>query len=202
MKTFETNPYKKIHSKDLIMMPWKNGGGMTTEIARGGKRTKNSDWGWRVSIAVVETNGPFSIFRGIERTMSIIEGNGMDLNSPDGGSFTLSLFKIAKFDGETVLKGRLRHGSVKNFNVMVDRNLFDAYLEIINTRTQVTSSVGPNSIVLIHQVNGAITRIKHDQNFTSLAAQETIVFENNKLIEVQSPSNSLLAIVRINKKHN
>ena len=102
---------------------------MTTEIARGGKRTKNSDWGWRVSIAVVETNGPFSIFRGIERTMAIIEGNGMDLDSPDGGSFTLSLFKIAKFDGETVLKGRLRHGSVKNFNVMVDRNLFDAYLE-------------------------------------------------------------------------
>ena len=85
---------------------------------------------------------------------------------------------------------------------MVDRNLFDAYLEIINTRTQVTSSVASNSIVLIHQVKGAITKIKHGQNFTSLAAQETIVFENNKLIEVQSPSNSLLAIVRINKKHN
>ena len=202
MKTFETNSYKKIHSKDLIMMPWKNGGGMTAEIARGGKRTKNSDWGWRVSIALVETNGPFSIFRQIERTMSIIEGNGIDLVSPDGVSFTLSLFKIVKFDGETVLNGRLRHGSVKNFNVMVNRNLFTACLEIINTRTRVISSVEPNSIVLIHQVKGGITKIKHDQNFTSPAEQESIVFKNNKLIEVQSPSNSPLAIVRINKKHN
>lgn len=202
MKTFETNPYKKIHSKDLIIMPWKNGGGMTAEIARGGKRTKNSDWEWRVSIAVVETNGPFSIFRGIERTMSIIEGNGIDLVSPDGVSFTLSLFKIVKFDGETVLKGRLRHGSVKNFNVMVDRNLFTACLEIINTKTQMVSSVESNFIVLIHQVKGGITKIEHDQTFTSLTAQETIVFESNKIIEFQSPSNTVLAIVRINKKHN
>ena len=85
---------------------------------------------------------------------------------------------------------------------MVNRNLFNACLEIINTRTRVISSVEPNSIVLIHQVKGEITKIKHDQNFISLAAQETIVFENNKLIEVQSRSNSLLAIVRINKKHN
>ena len=202
MKNFKTRPYKKIPSKDLIMMPWKNGGGMTTEIARGDAETKNRDWGWRVSIAVVETNSPFSIFKGIERTMSIIEGNGMDLDSPDGKNFSLDLFKVVKFDGETALKGRLRHGSVKNFNVMVDRNLFTACLEIINTRTQVVSSVEPNAIVLIHQVKGEITKIKHGQNFINLAAQETIIFENNKIIEVQSPSNTLLVIVRINKKSN
>jgi environmental stress-induced protein Ves len=184
------------------MMPWKNGGGMTSEIVRGDAKTKNRDWGWRVSIAVVETNSPFSIFKGIERTMSIIEGNGMDLDSPDGKNFSLDLFKVVKFDGETALKGRLRHGSVKNFNVMVDRNLFTACLEIINTRTQVVSSVEPNSIVLIHQVKGEVTKIKHDQNFANLAAQETIVFESNKIIEVQSPSNTLLVIVRINKKSN
>jgi environmental stress-induced protein Ves len=47
-------------------MPWKNGGGETTEIAVFPDGAGLSDFDWRVSMARVDGDGPFSSFPGIE----------------------------------------------------------------------------------------------------------------------------------------
>lgn len=60
-------------------MPWKNGGGETVEIAVSPDSAGLADFDWRVSMATVAADGPFSVFPSIDRTLSILEGEGMTL---------------------------------------------------------------------------------------------------------------------------
>ncbi|MBM7325185.1 HutD family protein, partial [Agrobacterium sp. S2] len=49
-------------------MPWKNGGGVTTEIIVHPAKASMADFDWRISMANVAQDGPFSIFPGVDRT--------------------------------------------------------------------------------------------------------------------------------------
>src|SRR5262249_42453179 len=61
-------------------MPWKNGGGTTTQVAIDPPGIDgNGRFRWRLSIADVERSGPFSAFPGYERTIMVIAGRGMEL---------------------------------------------------------------------------------------------------------------------------
>ena len=57
-------------------MPWANGRGTTTEMMR-----VDGPEGllWRLSMASVIEDGPFSLFPGIERNLTVISGPGFDL---------------------------------------------------------------------------------------------------------------------------
>ena len=66
---------------DFHSMPWKNGAGRTTEIAVHPPGAALDTFAWRVSIADVERDGPFSRFPGIDRTIVLLEGAGMRLRS-------------------------------------------------------------------------------------------------------------------------
>lgn len=60
-------------------MPWKNGGGETREIAVHPPQATLDELHWRISMASVTTDGPFSRFPGIDRTLCILQGTGMRL---------------------------------------------------------------------------------------------------------------------------
>ena len=55
---------RRVLLSDVKASPWKNGGGVTREIAKGAAAGPDDDWGWRISIAEVERDGPFSTFPG------------------------------------------------------------------------------------------------------------------------------------------
>ena len=198
MTSLTTIPYKKLLPKDLITMPWKNGSGITTEVARGGQCSTTGNWGWRISIAIVATDGPFSIFAGINRTISVIEGSGMDLYYQDGRQIALDLFEIVEFSGGIALEGKLRDGLIKNFNVMVDQNSFSTSLKIHNGKTHVKLVVENNALVLIHLLAGEGSQIKCNQNVINLQPNETIIYRNNDILNICLSEDALLAITRIN----
>ncbi len=66
-----------LRAADHKRMPWKNGGGETVEIAVAPQDAALGDFDWRISMATVAADGPFSIFPGIDRTLSILSGSGM-----------------------------------------------------------------------------------------------------------------------------
>jgi uncharacterized protein len=68
--------------QDYRRMPWKNGGGETAEIAVFPEGATLDDFDWRISMATVSADGPFSLFPGVDRTLSVLEGDGpiIDLN--------------------------------------------------------------------------------------------------------------------------
>jgi environmental stress-induced protein Ves len=106
---------------DYRRMPWKNGGGQTTEIAAFPAGAGLASFVWRVSIADVLHDGPFSPFPGIDRTLVLLEGDGMRL-SGDGAPIELrTRFEPVAFSGDAALHCSLIAGPVRDFNLMVRR---------------------------------------------------------------------------------
>ena len=48
--------------------PWRNGGGVTRELLRW---PADDGWRLRISVADIHTDGPFSVFAGVQRRNSI-----------------------------------------------------------------------------------------------------------------------------------
>ena len=60
-------------------MPWKNGLGATIEIAVFPADAGLAEFEWRVSMATVANDGAFSGFEGIDRTLTVLGGDGLSL---------------------------------------------------------------------------------------------------------------------------
>jgi uncharacterized protein len=111
-----------LRSASYRRMPWKNGGGETTEIAVWPEGSGLDDFGWRVSMARVERGGPFSAFPGVDRTLSILDGEGLRLEiacrpaiSLDGAAAPYS------FPADQPTDSTLIGGPVTDLNVMTRR---------------------------------------------------------------------------------
>lgn len=104
------------HTDTLPATPWKNGGGLTREIAR---REENGALIWRISLANVDRDGPFSQFAGLMRVLTVIDGAGIDLRSPN--SVIMARFGApVRFSGELPVEGRLIGGPIRDLNVIFD----------------------------------------------------------------------------------
>ena len=100
-------------------MPWKNGGGSTTEIAIGPAGASLDAFDWRISMARVATDGPFSTFDGIDRTLAVIKGGGMELTIGDQAAVVLgSDTAPLAFPGDVPTTARLLAGEITDLNVM------------------------------------------------------------------------------------
>ncbi|MFN3499133.1 MAG: HutD family protein [Pannonibacter indicus] len=111
-------------------MPWKNGGGITHELAVFPQAAGLEDFGWRLSMAEVASDGPFSAFTGIDRTLALMDGAGISLDFGFGGEVILSApGTFTSFDGGVPVTGRLIDGPVLDFNVMTRRGVFRHSME-------------------------------------------------------------------------
>ena len=119
--------------KDYRDMPWKNGGGTTCELFRLPHPHRLEDFALRLSIATVASGGPFSIFPGIDRTLMLLEGEGMALQfSGEAAERVLDVpLQPIAFPGEAAVDCRLLGGSLRDFNVMVARDWGRAHTQII-----------------------------------------------------------------------
>lgn len=111
-----------IRAANLIASPWKNGGGVTREVAAHPPGAAFDAFVWRVSIADVAQAGPFSRFEGVGRTLTLLAGAGIRLVETGGTSHELlEPLDVAHFAGETQIDATLIDGATRDFNVMVHR---------------------------------------------------------------------------------
>ena len=103
-------------------MPWKNGGGITTEIAIAPVAAAVDDFDWRLSVAEVARSGPFSPFPGCQRTIALLDGAGMTLEFADGRRHELAPMQPWTFDGAAAVEGTLAHGPVRDLNLICARH--------------------------------------------------------------------------------
>lgn len=108
--------YQIVMPQDFASSRWKNGGGVTHEILRD---NVNDPWQWRISIAEVASDGPFSRFEGMSRILTVIDGNGLDLHTPEG-VLAARRFRPLGFAGDTPVECRMLAGPVRNLNVIYD----------------------------------------------------------------------------------
>ncbi len=120
-----------IPKSEYRVTPWKNGGGTTAEIFVSPERGGRFDW--RVSIATVATNGPFSNFMGYERHIMVLAGDGMLLEIDENTKQRLEPMAPFSFSGDSNTYGHLITGPVSDFNLIVRRDYGNGLLRVINT---------------------------------------------------------------------
>jgi environmental stress-induced protein Ves len=110
--------FKVLRAKSYARMPWKNGGGETREIAIFPSAASLDTLEWRVSMAVVAQNGPFSSFPGIDRTLCVLEGAGMELDFGSGGGIRTVTPTSAPFEfaADRPLQARLLDGAITDLS--------------------------------------------------------------------------------------
>lgn len=124
-------PLRIVRAHALKAAPWKNGGGVTREIAAYPVGASLDTFVWRVSVADVEQPGPFSRFAGVDRTLVLLAGEGMRLVESDGTAHALmEPLSVVRFDGDAALDARLVGGPTRDFNLMVRRDRASAELRV------------------------------------------------------------------------
>jgi environmental stress-induced protein Ves len=114
-----------LRAADYRRMPWKNGGGETREVLASPAGAALNEIDWRISLATIATDGPFSTFDGIQRTLSVIRGAGIHL-TVDGAPPELLLENSEPytFAGESTTSATLVDGTIVDLNVMTRRATF------------------------------------------------------------------------------
>ena len=131
-----------LRASDYKVMPWKNGGGETAEIAVSPHGAGLADFDWRVSMARVDGDGPFSSFPGIDRTLAILEGAGIVLSVEDEEPARLTLdSEPHAFPADIATSAQLIAGTVIDFNVMSRRGKIEHKVDRL--KSKYLSPAGP-----------------------------------------------------------
>jgi environmental stress-induced protein Ves len=113
--------------------PWRNGGGTTRAFV------EETEGGWRISLADVARDGPYSRFPGMDRLSLVIQGEGIDLQGPGRGTGTdvvaLEPGHPAQYDGGIAWQATLRDGPVVALNAMALRDRFRARIVLLREAT-------------------------------------------------------------------
>jgi environmental stress-induced protein Ves len=184
---------KLTHLKpaDYKTMPWKNGGGTTTELmAERNGATEGYDW--RLSIASVAASGPFSDFSGYDRSIMLVEGKGFTLDFAEDGTHHLTRsFEPLCFDGAWRTECTLIDGPVKDFNLIARKNVH-AVLDVLRVAPGAeTIAAAPTTV--LHLFHGQVTVAE-----CSLVAGDSLRIDGAVgPVELLATRPSILAAIRI-----
>jgi environmental stress-induced protein Ves len=177
-------------------MPWKNGGGETVEIAVSPEGAALSQFDWRISMATVATDGPFSIFPGIDRTLSILEGSGMSL-AIDGGHpllLTQESDPLA-FAADIAVSATLAAGTITDLNVMSRRGALRHHVERVEVDGSASVRVKDRTwLVLCHR--GSVD-LEWENGKAGLAPGDSVLLEGAVSTTVLLAGQALLYLISI-----
>ena len=129
-----------LSSADYKCMLWKNGAGYTIELARSeGSSLELFDW--RISMADVKTSGSLSKFDGMQRYLTVLEGQDILLNI-DHQVKHLQYLESIKFSRDSQVSCELPNGKIRDFNLIYDAKKFHADYEWMfeSAASEITSS--------------------------------------------------------------
>lgn len=110
---------RHLTAKDFKKMPWANGKGTTVEVLR---IERDGQLVLRLSRAMVIEDGPFSVFEGVERNLTVLSGPGFDLVG-EGLRFSARPLVPVAFAGDIPLQAKGVAAPSEDFNVMTQRAL-------------------------------------------------------------------------------
>ncbi len=165
-------------------MPWKNGGGVTHEIAA----EAGTPPLWRLSVATIDRDGPFSDFSGYDRTIVALDGS-VELTC-NASSFALTPLTPFIFRGEDSVTCRIAAGPARDFNVMTARDAFMHDVEIVNGRSVFLVDDDELVFVYLAQGNARVDSV-------ACVAGETVYLDSVERIEIVAEPGARVCVVRI-----
>jgi environmental stress-induced protein Ves len=157
-------------------MPWANGRGTSYEIAS--DRNEAGEWAWRLAMAPVNEDGPFSRIECVNRSLAVVEGAGM-LLSVDRKKLQCLPMQVVQFRGDAITQATLTEGPIMDINLMVRRKKADGEMEIV-------SNAG--------LLNGASLVVAIDGSAQVMVGESTIDLErHDSILECDAETVSLVS---------
>lgn len=171
---------KQLSSTDYRQMLWKNGAGYTVELARSAGESLDT-FDWRISMADVKSAGDFSRFNGMQRILTVLEGQGIEFSIDDKHE-SLTTLQSVQFSGESATRCELIDGPIRDFNLIYDPKQFHARLQwyFEPTKTEIFSSA---DLIFIFNQSTEPLEIEIDQQVFQLQHQESLHIEQEKSLK-------------------
>lgn len=140
-----------------LKMPWKNGLGITREVISRPASDGSGGFDWRISLATVGVSGPFSVFAGIDRTIAVLEGDGMQL-TVDGRRKPPLLVGSPPFafSGDAEVLADCLGGETLDLNVMSRRGRFVHRMTKIDVAGNQTLSVSGDTLAIVFRGDAVV----------------------------------------------
>lgn len=126
LRITEMGHIEVLRAADRVAMPWKNGGGITHEVAIFPADAGMDDFLWRLSMAEVTAPGPFSAFPGIDRVLAVLDGTLHLSGDTIGDIFITPQSTPCAFPGDAAVNGQPIGGPVLDLNAMVRTGAYRA----------------------------------------------------------------------------
>jgi environmental stress-induced protein Ves len=115
-------PLQIVRRSSFKRSPWKNGGGITHEAIR--MPATGDPFLWRLSVAQIDSPGPFSEFAGYDRKMVLLRGRGLALTHGNGENQVLkNVGDCVEFAGAISTHCELLGGPCVDLNLIVSKSL-------------------------------------------------------------------------------
>jgi environmental stress-induced protein Ves len=156
-------------------MPWKNGGGTTREIAR---HPATGEFDWRLSVAEVAADGPFSTFAGCQRILVLLAGEGMVLHIGDREAVPVHALDSIELSGEWPVTAALLGGPTVDLNLIWRREAFGTVVHrVIHIGGTATLGEG-RGLHVAYVLSGPLVLA----DGRSLGESDTVVWHDGELI--------------------
>lgn len=139
--------------------PWRNGQGSTREIARRLLGVVGPDFVWRLSVAEIGHDADFSAFPGVERSATLIKGDGVTL-TVDGAANVLRPYEPFVFAGGAETHVILTHGPIRLLNVMTRVSRMSTRVRVVDLADGPAIAVAGATVLV--QLTGSSTAYAAD----------------------------------------
>jgi len=131
------NAVVRLDPRAYRRTPWKNGGGVTIDIADDyAPGVPPGSWSgmlWRLGRTHIVEPAPFSDLTGFDRILTVIGGRGLWLDVEGGTSLDVrEPFRPVCFRGEDRIVSRLEAGPVAVLNLLADRTKYEIDVVILS----------------------------------------------------------------------
>jgi environmental stress-induced protein Ves len=185
-----------LRSRDYRRMPWKNGGGETMEIAVFPEGAGLADFEWRVSMATVASDGPFSVFPGIDRTLSILDGEGMTLFIDGREAIILTQeSEPLPFPADTATSATLVAGPIVDLNVMTRRGVLAHRVARLVVDGSVSLDLEDQTLLLLCE-KGTLDLERMDEK-ASLRERDCLILDTADKGKLTLSGNARCYVIRI-----
>jgi len=171
-----------LRAADRLATPWRNGGGVTRQVAAWPPGAGLEAFDWRVSLADVAADGPFSAFPDVDRILTVIGGEGLVLEI-DGQGVRLEPRAPLAFPGEAAVMARLTAGPIRDLNVMVRRGAWTATVQPWRGG-RIAATDGPVLIVLL-------------EGAEDFAALDTVLIDAGETATLDFPAGTRALVVAL-----
>ena len=166
--------------------PWNNGGGITRDVWLWPETATQDAFDIRLSLASIDTDGPFSAFPGIDRTITLVAGSPFVLVFSGGREHRMELLQPLSFDSVQTPSSRLGKAGVSAFNVMTRQGRWTHEVSIVHGGEPFNKALPHNAIAILHAVLGTWQVDAGDRLVAGV--RDTVIVEQAQSMHLNAPA--------------